>query len=157
MTAPPPPEVAAGTVAPTAQQIEALDFLRGTALFGILFMNINGASLPAAYANPANWGVAEGANLWVWIVAEVGFEGTQRALFTILFGARVILFTSRMPGHRAARPWRSVGQHPLQSASQPSGRFRPGRRSTCGGRLAEVEQQRIVPQSIGRPLAHRAC
>jgi uncharacterized protein len=39
-------------------------------------------------------------NLWAWIVTNVGFEGTQRALFSILFGAGVILFTSK-PGPEA--------------------------------------------------------
>ncbi|HEY0113810.1 MAG TPA: DUF418 domain-containing protein [Allosphingosinicella sp.] len=81
--------------APTAQRLESLDFLRGTALFGILLMNIVGMGLGPAYNNPTVAGGAEGIDLWAWIVASVGFEGTQRALFSILFGAGVILFTSR--------------------------------------------------------------
>jgi uncharacterized protein len=36
-----------------------------------------------------------GINLWTWFIVNVGFEGTQRGLFSILFGAGVILFTSR--------------------------------------------------------------
>ena len=82
--------------APTAQRIEALDFVRGVALFGILLMNITAFGLPDAYTNPANAGGAEGANLWSWIVIQIGFEGTQRALFSMLFGASVILLTSRL-------------------------------------------------------------
>lgn len=82
--------------APTSVRIEALDFVRGAALFGILLMNITGMGLPHAYSNPAVAGGAEGPNLWAWMVTTVGFEGTQRALFSLLFGAGVILFTTRL-------------------------------------------------------------
>ena len=82
--------------APAASRIEALDFVRGVALCGILLMNITGFGLPDAYTNPMNSGGATGANLWAWIVTQIWFEGTQRALFSMLFGASVILFTARL-------------------------------------------------------------
>jgi uncharacterized protein len=82
--------------APTDRRIEALDFVRGVALCGILLMNITGFGLPDAYNNPANAGGATGANLWAWIITQVGFEGTQRALFSMLFGASTILLVSRL-------------------------------------------------------------
>jgi uncharacterized protein len=82
--------------APTERRIEALDFVRGVALCGILLMNITGFGLPDAYTNPANAGGATGANLWAWIITQVGFEGTQRALFSMLFGASTILLVSRL-------------------------------------------------------------
>ncbi len=82
--------------APAAQRIEALDFVRGVALCGILLMNITGFGLPDAYTNPQNAGGATGINLVTWVITEIGFEGTQRALFSMLFGASVILFTSRL-------------------------------------------------------------
>lgn len=82
-------------VAPTAKRLESLDFIRGCALFGILIMNIVGMGLGPAYDNPKVMGGDTGINLWTWYVVNVGFEGTQRALFSILFGAGVILFTSR--------------------------------------------------------------
>lgn len=82
--------------APACDRHESLDFVRGAALFGILLMNIAGMGLSHAYFNPLNSGGAEGANLWAWVIAMVGFEGTQRALFSILFGAGVILLTSRL-------------------------------------------------------------
>lgn len=81
---------------PTNDRIVALDFVRGAALFGILLMNITGFGLPHAYGNPINAGGAEGINLLSWIIIVVGFEGTQRALFSMLFGAGIILFTSRL-------------------------------------------------------------
>jgi uncharacterized protein len=86
----------ASPAAPAAQRIEALDFVRGVALCGILLMNITGFGLPDAYTNPQNAGGATGINLTTWIITEIGFEGTQRALFSMLFGASVILFTSRL-------------------------------------------------------------
>lgn len=82
-------------VAPTSARIEALDFVRGVALFGILLMNINGMGLGPAYDNPMIAGGDTGINLWTWLLINVGFEGTQRALFSMLFGAGVILLSSR--------------------------------------------------------------
>ena len=82
--------------APAARRIEALDFVRGVALCGILLLNIVDFGLPDAYTNPQNSGGATGVNLVAWAINEIGFEGTQRALFSMLFGASVILFTSRL-------------------------------------------------------------
>ena len=92
----PPPAPAPERAAPAAQRIEALDFVRGVALCGILLMNITGFGLPQAYSNPTAAGGATGANLWAWIITQIGFEGTQRALFSMLFGASAILLTSRL-------------------------------------------------------------
>jgi uncharacterized protein len=82
-------------VAPTKERLESLDFIRGCALFGILIMNIVGMGLGPAYDNPTIMGGDKGFNLWTWFVVNVTFEGTQRGLFSILFGAGAILFTSR--------------------------------------------------------------
>lgn len=91
-----------GWAGPAARRIEALDFVRGVALCGILLMNITGFGLPDAYINPMNSGGAAGANLWAWMITEIGFEGTQRALFSMLFGASTILLVSRLEA--AGRP-----------------------------------------------------
>ncbi len=81
---------------PTLQKdrINSLDVIRGIALLGILLMNINGMGLPFAYSDPSVAGGAEGLNLKVWIMNNMLFEGTMRGLFTLLFGASVILLTS---------------------------------------------------------------
>jgi uncharacterized protein len=77
-------------------RIHSLDVIRGAALFGILLMNITMFGLPSAYFDPTVYGGATGANLWAWIIAQVGFEGTQRGLFSILFGAGLVLLTTRL-------------------------------------------------------------
>lgn len=82
--------------APAARRLESLDFVRGCALFGILLMNIVGVGLGPAYDNPTIAGGATGIDLWTWLVINVGFEGTQRALFSMLFGAGVVLLSSRL-------------------------------------------------------------
>lgn len=77
-------------------RINALDVIRGIALLGILLMNINGMGLPYSYEDPSVLGHTEGLNYAVWFANELFFEGTMRGLFTILFGAGVILLTSRL-------------------------------------------------------------
>jgi len=79
-----------------SERIDSLDIIRGIALLGILLMNINGMGLPFAYSDPTIAGGADGLNLNVWIVNNMFFEGTMRGLFTLLFGAGVILLTSRL-------------------------------------------------------------
>lgn len=78
------------------ERIHSLDVVRGVALFGILLMNITLFGMPMAYSDPTVYGGATGASLWAWIIATVGFEGTQRALFSILFGASLVLLTARL-------------------------------------------------------------
>lgn len=77
-------------------RINSLDVIRGIALLGILLMNINGMGLPFSYSDPTVAGGSEGLNLNVWIANNMLFEGTMRGLFTLLFGAGVILLTSRL-------------------------------------------------------------
>ncbi len=83
------------------ERIHSLDVIRGVALFGILLLNITMFGMPmAAYIDPTVWGGANGANLWAWITITMLFEGTQRGIFSILFGAGVILLTSRLEAGR---------------------------------------------------------
>ena len=80
-----------------SERIRALDVLRGVALLGILLMNIAGFGLVfMAYADPTVQGGAEGLNLLVWKMNNLFFEGTMRALFSMLFGVGMVLMTSRM-------------------------------------------------------------
>ena len=51
--------------------------------------------MPSAYSNPTNYGGAEGLNLAVWATNNLFFEGTMRGLFSMLFGAGIVLMTGR--------------------------------------------------------------
>ena len=72
-----------------------MDVVRGVALLGILLMNITGFGLPHAYSDPTNYGGATGWNYRVWWIDSMFFEGTMRGMFSLLFGAGIIVFTSR--------------------------------------------------------------
>jgi uncharacterized protein len=75
-------------------RIKAIDILRGVALLGILLMNIAGMGLPEpAYFDPSGYGGDTGWNLRVFFINSLFFEGTMRGIFSMLFGAGVILFT----------------------------------------------------------------
>ena len=91
------------SLAPTEREerIGMLDTTRGIAVLGILIMNITGFGLPNAYDDPTNWGGSDGANLAVWRIAALFFEGTMRGMFTLLFGAGALLFLQR---HAARNP-----------------------------------------------------
>jgi uncharacterized protein len=83
------------------ERIGMLDTTRGIAVLGILIMNITGFGLPNSYDDPTNWGGSDGANLAVWRIAALFFEGTMRGMFTLLFGAGTLLFLQR---HAARNP-----------------------------------------------------
>jgi uncharacterized protein len=75
------------------ERIESLDVLRGFALLGILLLNIVGFGLQAsAYSNPGSV-MTSTLDMAVWAGIDLFAEGAMRCLFSILFGAGVVLFT----------------------------------------------------------------
>ncbi len=81
---------------PPGERIQALDLLRGVAVLGILIMNIQHFSMPvAAYINPTAYGDLTGANRWVWILSHILASGKFMSIFSMLFGAGIILFSER--------------------------------------------------------------
>jgi uncharacterized protein len=88
----------ANHAAPVSQseRITIIDSLRGFAILGILLMNIPGFGLPGpAGFDPTIRNEIGTINFTVWRLVEWIPEGTQRALFSMLFGAGIILFIER--------------------------------------------------------------
>lgn len=79
-----------------ADRINAIDTIRGVSVCGILLMNITGFGLFGSYEDPTVAGGATGWNLNVWWINAIFFEGTMRGMFSVLFGAGILLFTSRL-------------------------------------------------------------
>jgi len=80
-----------------AERVRAMDTLRGVAVLGILLMNILAFAYPfAASFDPTVAGGVTGANLWIWAVNTALFEGKMRAIFSMLFGAGMLVLTSRL-------------------------------------------------------------
>ena len=88
-------EIAAGPVQ-AKDRIASIDTLRGVALLGILTVNIIGFGLVSyAYDSPIADDALAGVNFWAYVSVDLFFEGAMRAIFAMLFGAGVILFTAR--------------------------------------------------------------
>lgn len=75
-----------------ADRIQTIDLIRGMALLGILMMNIPGfgflgSGFNAILRNPT------GPDFYAFAIVGTAFEGTMRGLFSMLFGAGMVLFT----------------------------------------------------------------
>lgn len=82
---------------PAAERIAALDVVRGLAVLGILAMNIVEFGLPIeAYDYPPAAGGTAGWDRLTWLVQSGLFEGRMRAIFSMLFGAGIVLIGERM-------------------------------------------------------------
>jgi uncharacterized protein len=91
----PVPQIPSAPVAET-ERIQALDVLRGFAVLGILVMNVQSFSMPlAAYLNPHALGTLEGSDWWTWLGTHTLGDRKFVNLFSMLFGAGILLFTSR--------------------------------------------------------------
>ena len=98
------------TLQPVSQagRTQSLDFLRGFAILGILIMNIQSFSMPgAAYLNPMVYGDMTGANKWVWILSHVFADQKFMTIFSVLYGAGIVLVTQKAE----AKTGKSAGLH----------------------------------------------
>ena len=83
-------------VAPS-ERISQIDTLRGFALLGILIMNIQFFSMiGAAYLNPTAYGDLNGLNRLVWMFGQVFANLKFVTIFSMLFGAGIVLMTSKI-------------------------------------------------------------
>jgi uncharacterized membrane protein YeiB len=94
-----------------AARISSLDVLRGFAVLGILVMNIQAFSMiGSAYINPTSYGDLTGANYWVWVLSHVPADQKFISLFSMLFGAGIVLMArkTQQGGARPASCFRGV-------------------------------------------------
>ena len=89
-----------------AERISAIDVLRGFALMGILVLNINDfGSVELTHDIPtlnSLYGPHGGLNFAVLLIKWMFFEGKVRGIFSMLFGAGVMLLTTRAEKRGAA-------------------------------------------------------
>lgn len=78
-----------------AERIRSIDVIRGVALLGILMMNIPYFGLPEGILNSLKFDHPGDTNFFTHQVVDIAFSGKMRALFSMLFGAGVILLTTR--------------------------------------------------------------
>lgn len=85
---------------PPSERIVSIDVLRGFALLGILLINVWVFAMPeVTLSNPTVYGDFSGANYAAWFASHVLAEGKMISIFTLLFGAGVLLFTENKPGN----------------------------------------------------------
>jgi uncharacterized protein len=84
-------------------RVAAIDVLRGFSLLGILVMNIQSFAMPSmAYLNPTLYGSLAGVEGVAWSVGRLFFDLKFLTLFSMLFGASLLL------GGEATRPRRRL-------------------------------------------------
>lgn len=86
-------------------RIESLDFIRGIAVMGIVIANIVifGQPITAAMWPGGFIGPHGDPGGWLWIAQFVLIDGKMRGLFTLLFGAGVMLFMEKAWARGATR------------------------------------------------------
>jgi len=86
------------------QRIHSLDVLRGFAVLGILVMNIQSFAMPeAASIMPVAYGKLDGLDYWVWYLSDLFAHRKFMGLFSLLFGAGMLLMRDR--ARAARREW----------------------------------------------------
>ena len=84
------------TTSPIADRIQSLDVTRGVAVMGIFSVNVVGmAMLQDAYFYPPAFGFETLADKAMWLANFLLFDGKLRALFSIMFGASLMLVIER--------------------------------------------------------------
>lgn len=83
-------------IRPANNRILSLDIIRGIAVMGILSVNIiDFAMNGAAYMNPTAYGGWHGENIFIWSLNMLFIDGKMRTLFSMLFGASMLLVIER--------------------------------------------------------------
>ena len=100
----------------STQRLETLDVLRGFALLGILAMNIRAMAAPmSAYMYPYALFDYEGPSRLAYLFTTVVFDLKMMGLFSMLFGAGVLLYANKRT-ESGRSPSRAVVQADVRSA-----------------------------------------
>ncbi len=79
------------------KRISSLDSLRGLAVLGILLINITSFGWPKDAMESSTFIHDKGINFYLWYIFGHGvFEGSFRAIFSLLFGASFLIFIGRL-------------------------------------------------------------
>jgi uncharacterized protein len=90
----------------SSDRYEVIDFLRGLALLGILILNIQAFAMPfSAYGNPMALGDRGPLDFALWTWAYVFFDQKFMTIFSMLFGAGILLMTSRAEQRGGRSAW----------------------------------------------------
>ena len=88
------------------ERVDSVDTLRGFSLLGILAMNIYAFAMPfAAYSNPPVYGGSTGINYATWVFTNLFFDQKFMTLFSMLFGAGIVLMSQRAAARGSAIGW----------------------------------------------------
>ena len=98
----------ASSLIPTrpSKRLQSIDLLRGIAVLGILLMNIQiFAMIEAAYFNPTAFGDLSGVNYGTWIFTHVFADQKFMTIFSVLFGAGIVLMGERADAKGLSATW----------------------------------------------------
>lgn len=80
----------------SSERVVSVDILRGVAVLGILLMNIQSFAMPSvAYSNPTAFEKLSSNDLWVWVVSHVFADQKFMAIFSMLFGASIVMLSQK--------------------------------------------------------------
>jgi hypothetical protein len=103
------------------ERILSIDALRGFALLGILYMNIQAFSMvSAAYMNPTVYGDLHGANYAVWLAGQLFADLKFMSIFSMLFGAGIFLDDRPCGSVGAASGGAALPAHGLADSLRPA-------------------------------------
>lgn len=84
------------TDAASGERIATLDVIRGVAVMGIFSVNVIAfAMIEGAYFSPTAYGGHTGLDLVLWAANMIVIDGKMRSLFSMLFGASMLLVIDR--------------------------------------------------------------
>ena len=86
-----------------SERVAVVDSLRGAALLGILTMNITLGQPGATRLNPLISGGFHGANFVAWVAGYLLFDEKMVTMFSMLFGAGIVLFSRRLEQRGGSR------------------------------------------------------